>query len=233
MARYREPYSYSRGHARERDYSYYQRPRDYYERSDSDSYSGYIDYGRPNSAYLFRNLIFAVLAGLDDNGEGRYRYVPYDSNGYSSPSIGYMNRDYEAAYSYAADPTSFDPYFYDDPSYAEVLPMQYFTDRQPGGELFRKIFTQLLAVGYDQGYMDGLAALESEEKDRVLYDPYAYENESLGPYSVSLGDNRRCLNEGYELGYQDAINKIDDYEQFDDQGVDLVSVILGTVSQLI
>ena len=103
----------------------------------------------------------------------------------------------------------------------------------PGGGLFRQLFTHLLAIGYDQGYQDGVAARDIRERDRVFYDPYAYDNAAYDPYSVSLGDNRRCLSQGYELGYQDAINEIDGYDQFQDGGVDLISVLIGTVSQLI
>jgi hypothetical protein len=95
------------------------------------------------------------------------------------------------------------------------------------------MFTHLLAIGYEQGYHEGLAARRLKERDRVFYDPYSYDNISFDPYSVSLGDNRRCLSQGYELGYDDAINRIGAYDRFEEGEVDLVSLLIGTVSQLI
>ena len=197
----------------------------------------YEEYDRPGTADIFRSVIFAVLGGgMGSSNDDAYYNSAYSQDPYWStmPSYVSYNRGghYPAGYSYATDPYYYDPYFYDDPHYAEVLPIQYFASDQPGGGLFRQLFTHLLAIGYDQGFQDGIAAREIEERKRVFYDPYAYENAAYDPYSVSLGDNRRCLSQGYELGYEDALNNINEYDQFPDGGVGLVSVLIGTVSQL-
>ncbi len=210
----------------------------YYDSGYSNPYYADDYDDRPSAADIFRNVIFAVLgggvpvnAGYADYGSD---YVPDHYDTYSPRYAGYDGEgSYPAGYSYATDPYYYDPYFYEDPQYAEVLPIQYFVADQPGSGLFRQMFTHLLAIGYDQGFQDGVAAKRVRERDRVFYDPYAYDNASFDPYSVSLGDNRRCLSQGYELGYQDAIDEYDGYAQFENGGVDLVSVLIGTVSQLI
>ena len=209
----------------------------YYRGNYGQPYYDY-EYDRASVGEIFRSVIFAVLSGgassvVDD----QYYYDSgYVEDHYWSTPPSYTLYDsgayYPAGYSYATDPFYYDPYFYEDPYYAEVLPIQYFVGDQPGGGLFRQLFTHLLAIGYEQGYQDGVAAREIAEVDRVLYDPYAYDNVSYDPYSVSLGDNRRCLSQGYELGYQDAVNEIAGYDRFQDGGVDLVSVLIGSVSQI-
>lgn len=203
---------------------------------------GYYNYNEPrlSGADFLRNLIFAVLGGNSQNyGAG---YSPQYSAGYAPDA--YFGSSYSPQYAgYNASPyysggSTYDPYYdngysnYDDGYYAEALPVQYFANSGPGTGLFRDMFSQLLAIGYDQGYNDGVAARRIRERDRTFYDPYAYDNEVYDPYSVSLGDNRRSLSRGYELGYQDAIESIRGYDQFQTGDVDLVSVLIGTVSQL-
>jgi hypothetical protein len=124
------------------------------------------------------------------------------------------------------------PQYDDQYAYGEQLPLDLLmSDRGIGN---RGMYSQLLAVGYEQGYQDGLAARRTRARQQAFYDPYAYNNELYDPYSESLGDNRRCLSQGYELGYQDAFNNVNDYEQYAANGdVDLVSLLIGTVSQLI
>ena len=183
-------------------------------------------------------MIFAVFSG----GNSLYIEDPYYGSDHTTeyywataPSYGSYDSGghYPAGYSFTTDPYYYDPYFYEDPYYAEVLPIQYFVGDQPGGGLFRQLFTHLLAIGYDQGFQDGIAARRVSEHDRVFYDPYAYDSDLYDPYSVSLGDNRRCLSEGYELGYYDALNDIGEYDQYQNGGVDLISVLIGTVSQIV
>ncbi len=229
------PSSYGGGYANSGRYTNYS---DYsYSDGYSDPYYAYDDYDRPSATDIFRNVIFAVLGGgvhVYDEPNYASAYVSDNYSPYSPLYAGYSSGAYYSAdYSYATDPAYYDPHFYEDPHYSEVLPIQYFVEDVPGGGLFRQIFTQLLAIGYDQGYQDGVAALQIKERDRVFYDPYTYDNTAFDPYSVSLGDNRRCLSQGYELGYQDAIDEIDGYDHFQDGQVDLVSVLIGTVSQLI
>ena len=234
---YREPYSYSGRYSVDRNYPYYaERSNSYYNNVYEEPYYDYGKYDRPSAADIFRHVIFAVLGG----GTSALQYDPYYDSGYGSDSLAYApsyvryksGNYYPVDYAYTKDPSYYDPYFYQDPHYAEVLPIQYFVADQPGGGLFRQMFTQLLAVGYDQGFQDGVAARATAGSEPVFYDPYAYNNVTYDPYSVSLGDNRRCLSRGYVLGFEDALNEMDGYEQFRNGGVDLISVLIGTVSQL-
>jgi hypothetical protein len=236
------PNTYSRGYFYNDNYLQQSRQRYYTDRVDgyyggdyAEPYYADSDYSRPRAEDIFRSVIFAVLnGGFTNQGQDYYdsSSTPYYEP-YSSAYLGYEGSGYAPAYSYATDPAYYDPYFYEDPQYSEVLPMQYFLGDEPGSGLFKQMFTHLLAIGYEQGYQEGLAARRLRERDRIFYDPYSYDNVSFDPYSVSLGGNRRCLSEGYELGYDDAINQIGGYEQFDEGGVDLVSLLIGTVSQLI
>jgi len=94
----------------------------------------------------------------------------------------------------------------------------------------RQEFSQLLAYGYDQGYSDGLAARTAGYDVEYLYDPYAYDNTIYDPYSYSLGENRRCLGKGYELGYVDAIYGRDEYDPYNYGDTNLVSAFVSDVS---
>ena len=234
---YQEPYSYSGRYSVDRNYPYYaERSNSYYSNVYEEPYYDYGEYDRPSAVDIFRQVIFAVLGG----GTPALQYEPYYDSGYGSDNLSYARsymsyksgNYYPVDYAYTKDPSYYDPYFYQDPHYAEVLPIQYFVADQPGGGLFRQMFTQLLAVGYDQGFQDGVAARATAGSEPVFYDPYAYNNVTYDPYSVSLGDNRRCLSRGYVLGFEDALNEMDGYEQFRNGGVDLISVLIGTVSQL-
>jgi hypothetical protein len=181
-------------------------------------------------------VIFAVLGGVGTPAFDQSYYPEYGAYrpqyyGTYLPQYAGYNSGYSPA-GYGNGVTYYDSYLYDDPYYAEVLPVQYFVTNAPGGDLFRQIFGQLLAIGYDHGFRDGLNARRIRERDRTFYDPYTYENEIYDPYSVSLGYNRRCLSQGYELGYEDALNNVGVYDQFQHGDLDLVSVLIGAVSEL-
>jgi hypothetical protein len=204
-------------------------------------YNGYSD-GRLDVGDLLRNIVFSVIAdqtGLNsgyygqDNGYGYIQgYSPAAYGGYSpyaayGPAPYYSNASYGMGGSYDSQYTA--PYGYDYSN--EQLPLQVLVaDNGLTGEMTR----ELLALGYEQGYQHGLAARQARLREEAFYDPYAYNNEAYDPYSISLGDNRRFLSQGYELGYDDALNNVDDYQRVaGDGGVDLVSLLIGTVSQLI
>jgi len=92
------------------------------------------------------------------------------------------------------------------------------------------MISQLLAVGYDNGYQEGLYAQSNGYGDQYYSDPYGYQNTSYDPYSYSVGENRRCLSEGYKLGYQDAMNRNNRYDPYSGGGnTDLVSLLIGSV----
>lgn len=52
-------------------------------------------------------------------------------------------------------------------------------------------------------------------------------------YSATLGQNRQLLGEGYNLGYQDAMNGREDYDPATEGNVDLISLLLnGALSRV-
>jgi hypothetical protein len=190
---------------------------------------------------LIRNLIFSILGsqlGLGDvfdQGYPRYVYgIPtsnqydpyYTTAGYYDPYNTYSTRPYAAAY---YSPIVTDPYLV-----RSDLPVEYLLSSDPTDGFTRDTLSRLLAVGYEQGFNDGLMARRTAVRNRSYYDPYAYQEDVYDPYSVSLGENRRCLSEGYELGYQDALrNDRIAYANVQNAEVDLVSALIGTVSQVL
>jgi hypothetical protein len=187
---------------------------------------------------FLRSLISAVLVsslGFDDVYYEPQYYPPF---AYGIP----VSVEYRERYYYGGDPyysyqtaTYYDPYYgggYYDPI-AEVFPAAYVLDSGPAGDYQRRIYSQLLATGYEQGFSDGLAARRYIHQD-VYYDPYVYDAQYYDPYSSSLGVNRRCLSQGYELGYEDGYrNGRTDAVVYETGGLDLVSVLIGASSQLL
>jgi hypothetical protein len=159
-----------------------------------------------------------------------YAYRPYDY--------------YYSSYNY------YDPYYFDDPT-DDFVTVRIFASNYGSGFISR-IVGGLLASGYDQGYRDGLLAREAGYYDYSYYeDPYVYHAEPYEdeyveetvettysfyePYnSYSVYENRRCLSEGYELGYRDALYGNGDYDPYEAAAnVDLVSVYVGATWQLV
>jgi hypothetical protein len=189
---------------------------------------------------VLRDIIFSVLSGggLDSLGGLPGAYLGNGSYGQFLPSYSSYGTRFPAAsqYSYAAsgrryaDDSPYDGYVGPDAYY----PLQILSGGAGDGGMFREMFSELLAVGYDEGYRQGLAARRTvNRRDAYFNDPYAYDNEFCSPYSTSLGDNRQFLSQGYELGYEDALNGLRDYEQMGESGdIDLLSILLGVASQV-
>jgi hypothetical protein len=103
-----------------------------------------------------------------------------------------------------------------------------------------RLFSELLAYGYNQGYQDALYARTNGYNTRYYadpYDPYVYVEEEVvfedvgyNPYSC-FGENRRYVSQGYELGYRDALygrNQYDPY-YYQTTDVDLISALISAV----
>jgi len=184
-------------------------------------------------------------AGNNDYYYSQYQPVYYGAPYYSANYNGNYYNGYPQYQSYAAVPYYvnyqpygyvYDPQYNDDPYYSD----NYYYDQQPsyyttsnsGGGFMQQLFSKLLALGYDQGYNEGLNARRAGYGDRYYSDPYAYGDTNYASYSNSLGENRRCLSDGYELGYNDALYNqrgSDPYQ--DNRNVDLVSLLIGSVFQ--
>ena len=213
--------------------SYY----DYYPRYDS------YYYGVPYNTSYFTVNYFVYPQYLS------YYGYPADPSYYDYPPYpDYVDPYYSSYYDpYGSD--NYDPYYeYPAAFYYDYQPFAYYTQAGypdpfsnyeggdycslPSNSYFDRSlaanFGQLLASGYDQGYSDGLYARRENFGDRYYYDPYVYAEIGYDPYSYSLGENRHCLSEGYQLGYRDALNGTGGrYDPLNDGNVDLISLLLG------
>ncbi|MDQ3221836.1 MAG: hypothetical protein M3Q26_14010, partial [Acidobacteriota bacterium] len=113
------------------------------------------------------------------------------------------------------------------------IPFAQILQQFAGNSFASEILSNILAQGYNEGFLAGQTARENGYGDESYYDPYTYEDEYQNavydPYSLSMGENRRCLSEGYERGYQDALAGQNDYDPESDGNVDLVSLLLNNI----
>ena len=208
------------------------------------SYQSVYQYPEHRRISVLRTLIASVLGsntGYNDNYYSQYQpayygdpYYPANYSGnyyngypqYQSFAAAPYYADYQP-YGYGYDPQyAYDPYYADNYSYNQQP--SYYTNSASGGGFLRRLFSRLLALGYDQGYNDGLSARRAGYGDRYYSDPYAYEDTNYVPYSNSLGENRRCLSDGYQLGYDDALyNQPGSDRYYQNGNVDLISILIG------
>jgi len=225
---------------------------------------------RPTDSWRDNVLRTVVANVLTANTTGSYYYLPQYTPTYSyAPSYGYYPQSYDYGTYYGSyepyqyyqpyqetvtyynfyDPydysyTSYSPYSYDYSYSPDVfgagIGLPVIGDTSPIGGFVGRLFSQLLAFGYNQGYRDALYTQSQRQRVRYFndpYDPYAYvpdntvevyEDVGYDPYSC-LGENRRYLSEGYELGYRDALYGTTNYDPYYDNGnVDLVSALIGS-----
>jgi hypothetical protein len=163
-----------------------------------------------------------------DYGNGYYGYIPeytyappYYTFGYA-PTYAY----YEPASYYGYDLYNYEGIPYDYVDYSS-LPYDDINQIYSGG-LVSELIQRSLGTGYYQGLLEGQLARERGWGDRYYNDPYLYEQTMYDPYSSSLGDCRRYLSEGYELGYEDALRGQDDFDIAGNGDVDLVSLLVGS-----
>jgi hypothetical protein len=200
-------------------------------------------------AGILRSLIANVLGSNtgynNDNYYLQAQPVYYDRAYYPENYGGTYYNTYPQYQSYAVAPSyysnqlygyAYDPQYSNDPYYADYysndLSFSNFSNLTQGGGFVQQLFSKLLALGYDQGYNEGLNARRAGYGDRYYSDPYAYGDTDYVSYSNSLGENRRCLSDGYELGYNDALynQRGSDPYQYN-SNVDLVSLLIGSVLQ--
>lgn len=200
-------------------YSYYGSPRSnrdrYYGANSYDPYSFddryYYDdddfYGDGDGLNWQGLLLQTVLSSFlgDGSGLGGLTNIISPAGGFYSEPVYYAEPGYGSSY-YA------DPYR----SYA-YRPASY-----NGGNVYDlPVLDRVYAQGYNEGY---IAGERSRTYGSAYSDPYTYGNGAYYPYSTSISENRRCLSDGYQRGYQDAL-----YENNPAYGgnTDLVSVLLS------
>lgn len=211
--------------------SYYPRYVDVVEYYDDPYYYGdpYYD----GSRYYYdrgdwkEQLLRVVLASFFGGSDYGYydRYPNYYRTGYipyRQPSQYYVISEpwYGGYYDDPYTPAYYSPDYYGTPYYTSG----YDND----------ILRQAVAAGYYQGLQDGMYARQRGWDDSNYYDPYAYDGRYYDTYSTSIAERRRCMSDGYELGYRDAMMDRDAAYYYDDApvAVDLVSLALGDVMRL-
>ncbi len=228
---------------RNRSYDYGYQTDPYYQ--DNGYFYQYPQHVRAN---VLRNLIASVLGS--NSGDSNNYFSQAQPVYYGDPyyPVNYGNNYYNAYpqyQSYAATPyyysyqpygSAYDSQYYGDPYYSDNyyndVSFSNYSNAAYGGGFVQQLFSKLLALGYDRGYNEGLNARRAGYGDRYYSDPYAYGDSNYVSYSNSLGENRRCLSDGYELGYNDALYNqrgSDPYQN--DTNVDLVSLLIGSVFQ--
>jgi len=188
---------------------------------------------------------FVTNAGYYDGYSPVYQsyfyQAPYDPGFgtiyYDPGAYDYVYPGYATTAAYYSDPAfeiSYDPDYGASVIFSDVyeddFPYVEFTDPYAGDYFRREDLGQLVAYGYEQGYYDGLAARNSGYEVEYFDDPYAYDNTIYDPYSYSLGQNRKCLGKGYELGYVDALYGREEYDPAYYGDVNIVAAFVGEVS---
>jgi hypothetical protein len=180
---------------------------------------------------LVRTLIGFVLGNQNNDYYGLepydpyYGYAPavYSDNGYG-PYGGYYSPNYTT--------TVYAQPYYDYSGYqaplVNYLPMQDLLGPSYGGYASDTL-RQVLAQGYEQGYQAGWYAHENQLRNDYLGNNYVINDDYIDPYSYTIGENRRCFTEGYNIGYQDAIYGRQDYISRYSGNTDLVSLLLSNV----
>ncbi|MEJ7623470.1 MAG: hypothetical protein WKF34_05715 [Pyrinomonadaceae bacterium] len=199
--------------------------------------------------FILRSVIANVLGGgngIDLGGiipqQGYYQpsrngsgYSPDYSSGYSPAYRQSADQYYgPAPVNYGYGPSGYDQSGYRQPSGVAgllgALPIAEILQQYTGGNDFlSSLVGSFITQGYDQGYLAGENARQGGYQNAEYNDPYAYENGSGDLYSTSLGDNRRYLSEGYDLGYRDALNGNAGYDPQSEGNVDLVGALLNNV----
>jgi hypothetical protein len=197
----------------------------------SDPYYGYDDGGFDWKSTLVRTLIGFVLGNENNDYYGLEPYDPYYgyapavyNGGYNQYGGGYYSTSYtETVY---AQP------YYDYSGYqaplVNYLPVQDLFGPSYGGYASDTL-REVLAQGYEQGYQAGWYARENQLRNDYLTENYVINDDYIDPYSYSIGENRRCFTEGYNIGYQDAMNGRQEYISQHAGNTDLVSLLLSNV----
>jgi len=136
---------------------------------------------------------------------------PYYQNTSYSPSYG-AYAPYYGANQYGSDPYAYDPYGYQQP-YAGT---QLFGGGGLKSTLLNvglSLLQGFLGNGYEQGLGQGEYVRDYYDRPvNTYYDPYAAaEPAYYSPLASSFADQRQLLQEGYRLGYQDAMRQQDPY----------------------
>lgn len=179
----------------------------------------------------WRDELLRVVLGNFLGGQGFDGGMPY----YAEPRY--------AAYPVYASPmytgNYYQPAYYNDAGYyvgndlggTGFEPLIVGLVDQFSGGYVSDLLARTLATGYYEGLQDGMYARQRGIYDDYYTEPYSYAGNNYSMCSVSLGERRRLMAEGYELGYRDAMlqQQTDYHYQETPAYFDLVSLALGNV----
>ncbi|MBK9164840.1 MAG: hypothetical protein IPM21_13220 [Acidobacteria bacterium] len=238
-----QPIDRSRGYDYDRQNGYYETrqypqgvidDRYYYEDDRyNDNYYGDDYYGDDynNNGGNWKDILLRTVLSAFLGGQGFDSAMPYNSQpeyanyqGYASPV--FADNNYQQAY-------------YDDAGYyggneqsgSQYGPMIVGLADQFSGGYVSDLLARTLATGYYQGLMEGQNARQQGIYDEYYTEPYAYAGDDYSMCSVSLGERRQLMAEGYELGYRDALLSEQSQGGYQETPAyfDLVSLALGNV----
>jgi len=228
-------------------YNYNNHDNNYNYYNDNDYYNDYND-GTSWKQQLLRSVLSSVIgnrlggsdyyAARQNESSPYYNYAPYN---YPSNGGGYYNSqpqyypNYGIPYAENYQPVG----YYDESPYQNIggllgsIPFAQILHQFTGSSFASEILSNILAQGYNEGFLSGQFAKQNGYGEESYYDPYAFEDEYQNavydPYSLAMGENRQTLSQGYELGYQDALNGQTEYDPHTEGNVDLVSLLLNNV----
>ncbi len=239
----------------------YQKDQQRYARNTYGSYSAPV-YGYDNNYYADQSgydrgsswkgqilpmLIANMFGGGSDTyntgfPQDRYARTNLDPYNYQYRQPAYA-REYNYGPSYDSsynnnygynDPYAYNQQGFDTGGVLSSLPIAEIIAQYTGeNEFVSGLIGTFLSQGYDQGLIAGQDAREYGYTEAQYNDPYTYQNGAYDPYSVSIGENRRYLSEGYEQGYRDGMRDAyagnQNYDQGNSGGSDLIGVLLNSV----
>lgn len=200
--------------------------------------NGYNNYGYNDPSYYTysqprSNIVRTIISsffGPQDNYSTFYN-PPYYSNsnyGYTTPQYYYSNAGYSPGFGSGYYDSGYnDPYGYGG---VPMFASPFYGDNSLKSSLLN-LGVQMLQGFLGQGYSQGLndAQYVRATEGPVYYDPYqASEPAYYSPYASSFADQRQVFEQGYRLGYEDAMRNQDPYGAYGNNGrVDLLSQFLA------
>ena len=206
------------------------------------SYNSYdpYGYGYNNPSYyadprdtFVRTLISSFFVPDQYNYTTFYTPPYYDNPyySYSDPGYYYSNTGYYPSYydtGYYGNTGYYDPYYY---SGVPMFASPFYGDNSLKSSLLNfgvQMLQGMLGQGYNQGLND--AEYVRVSQGPVYYDPYqAPEPSYYSPYVSSFADQRQIFENGYRMGYEDAMRNQDPYGVYNNSNarVDVVSQFLA------
>ena len=201
-------------------------------------YPDYFGYSQPyygsNSGFNWKSMLIRTLIGfvMGNQNNDYYGLRPYDPYYGYAPAVYNGYNSYDGYYPSSYTRTVYAQPYYDYSGYraplVNYLPMQDLFGPSYGGYASDTL-REVLAQGYEQGYQAGWYARENQLRNDYLRNNYVINDDYIDPYSYTIGENRRCFTEGYNIGYQDALNGRQEYISQYSGNTDLVSLLLSNV----